>query len=175
MKLDLAVLKEMLSDGKSYSDIARHFNVSRQYVHSLAKSNELERQWKTYESSKQKKLKAFNLSADFYEICSLRFCRKRQNCKHMGIPFELEFTDIYWPTHCPVLGIELDYWGETGKRAENSPSFDKIDPEKGYVKGNVNIISWRANRIKNDGTSLEHIKIAEYIDKCVNKNIDLST
>lgn len=40
-------------------------------------------------------------------------------------------------------------------------SLDRIDPRKGYVKGNVWIISYRANLIKNDGTAEEHEMIAK--------------
>jgi hypothetical protein len=37
-------------------------------------------------------------------------------------------------------------------------TIDKIDPKKGYVKGNVWIISFRANRIKYDA-SLEELAL----------------
>jgi hypothetical protein len=33
------------------------------------------------------------------------------------------------------------------------------------VKGNVEVMSWRANRIKNNGTPEEHRKIANYLEK----------
>jgi hypothetical protein len=46
----------------------------------------------------------------------------------------------------------------------NSPTLDKIDPSKGYVKGNVNVISQRASRLKSDGTAAEHRAIADYMD-----------
>jgi hypothetical protein len=64
---------------------------------------------------------------------------------------------------CPVFGLELDWFAEA--RKENSPSFDRVDPKLGYIKGNVQIISARANRIKNDGTAEEHRLIAAYMDK----------
>jgi hypothetical protein len=47
---------------------------------------------------------------------------------------------------CPVFGFKLE-WNKAGFR-DTSPSIDRIDPTKGYVKGNVQIISWKANRIK---------------------------
>jgi hypothetical protein len=46
---------------------------------------------------------------------------------------------------------------------DNSPSLDRINPEKGYVRGNIAIISYRANRMKADGTADEHRLIAEWI------------
>jgi len=62
--------------------------------------------------------------------------------------------------------MELDWF--TDKVKENSPSLDRIDSKKGYVPGNVMIMSWRANRIKNDGTAAEHKKIAEFLEKIEN-------
>jgi hypothetical protein len=47
---------------------------------------------------------------------------------------------------CPIFGFELQ-WNTSGFR-ENSPSIDRIDSSKGYTKENVQIISWKANRIK---------------------------
>lgn len=79
-----------------------------------------------------------------------------------GIPFDLELSDIAVPTHCPILGIELIV--SKTKRHENSPSLDKIDNTKGYVKGNVRVISWRANRLKGDGTREEHERIAKWME-----------
>jgi hypothetical protein len=49
-----------------------------------------------------------------------------------------------------LLGITLDC--RAPSRSDNLPSIDRIDPSKGYVKGNVWVISWRANRLKSDAT-----------------------
>jgi len=167
-------LTALLEQGLSYTQCGKQLGVSRQRIHQLAETYNLSKIWKKKgnTSLEQKKAK-FNLSDEYFAICSLRFTRKRQNCKAMGIPFELEFQDIFWPTHCPILGMQLDYYGESGFRLENSPSFDKINPKLGYVKGNVQIVSWRANRIKNDGTAEEHRRIAEYLDKHDIKNIPI--
>lgn len=99
-----------------------------------------------------------------YQAMREKFRNKKAhtyNCE-----FTVDFGDISFPTHCPILGIELDYFAENG-RTEASPSFDRIDPSKGYVKNNVAIISWRANRIKNDGTAEEHQKIADFINSAL--------
>lgn len=80
----------------------------------------------------------------------------------MDLPFDITFKDILIPEICPVLGIELIAGGGAG--SDNTPSLDRIIPEKGYVKGNVRIISMRANRIKDNGTAEEHRRIADYID-----------
>lgn len=96
-----------------------------------------------------------------YQEMKAKFRGKKANAKRAGWEFTIDFGEIEFPTHCPILGIELDYFA--AQRAENSVSFDRIDPNKGYVSGNVVIISWRANRIKNDGTADEHQKIADFL------------
>lgn len=76
----------------------------------------------------------------------------RRRAKQQGVPFNLNIEDIRnmeIPERCPYLNIPI-IKGE-GRSSENSPSLDKIIIEKGYVVGNVEFISSRANRLKNDG------------------------
>ncbi len=92
----------------------------------------------------------------------------KRRAKKRGIPFNLTIDDIHVPTHCPVLGIKLVVGtGSTDPRKalikDNSPTIDRIDPHKGYTKGNVQVISWRANRLKGDGSLDEHEKILLYM------------
>lgn len=68
------------------------------------------------------------------------------------------------PKICPVLGIPLEV-NAGGKYSANSPSVDRIDNTKPYQKGNIAIISYKANMIKNIGTAYEHRKIAEWMEK----------
>lgn len=85
----------------------------------------------------------------------------RFRAKKFDIPFDIEWTDIpNIPDTCPVLGIHL---GGAKRRGfcPTSPSLDKIRPSKGYVKGNIRVISHRANQIKSDGTLDELILIGE--------------
>lgn len=96
-----------------------------------------------------------------YQSMRSKFRQKRANAINAGKEWTVEFGDLSFPTHCPVLNIPLNYFAE--KRCESSPSFDRINPSLGYVKGNVAVISWRANRIKNDGSAEEHRLIAEWL------------
>lgn len=77
--------------------------------------------------------------------------RLKFRAKSQGIPFDLDETDIVIPDVCPVLGIAL-VWNQGKGYHPNSPSVDKITPTKGYIKGNVRVISARANLLKNDAT-----------------------
>ena len=68
------------------------------------------------------------------------------------IQFDIDYTDISIPEYCPLLGIKLNKHVGEGKLHDNSPSLDKIIPELGYTKGNVWIISNKANRMKSNAT-----------------------
>ena len=65
-----------------------------------------------------------------------------------NIPFNLTIEDCIIPTNCPVLGIRLTT--NIHSSNFNSPSIDRLVPELGYIKGNTNIISHRANILKHD-------------------------
>lgn len=88
--------------------------------------------------------------------------RLRRRSKALDLPFDLNPADIIIPPVCPALGIPLISSVGTGQRNDNTPSVDRIVPSKGYVKGNILVISLRANRIKNNATLEELVKIAEY-------------
>ena len=87
----------------------------------------------------------------------------RRRAKALGLPYRLAREDVAVPTHCPVLGIELAP-GTGGRAINSSPTLDRIRPELGYVRGNVAIISMRANRIKNDATPAELRRVADWLE-----------
>lgn len=90
----------------------------------------------------------------------------RRRAKRKGIPYDLVHTDLLpLPTHCPVLGIKLAYGPGRGRKLyENraAASLDRIRNEEGYVKGNVIIVSLRANLLKGQATIDELQKIADF-------------
>lgn len=64
---------------------------------------------------------------------------------------------------CPVLGIKMQpNKGAKGNR-DTSPSVDRIRPELGYIKGNIKVISYRANKLRNDATAEELEAVVAYI------------
>lgn len=68
----------------------------------------------------------------------------------MGLEYDLTHDDIVIPDTCPIFDIPLIFDGR--KRTDNSASIDRIDNSKGYVKGNVVVVSYKANRLKSDAT-----------------------
>lgn len=71
----------------------------------------------------------------------------RQRSRERGLPFDLEIDDIVIPELCPILGIPLTY-GDGAPHA-GSPSLDRINGPIGYVRGNVRVVSHKANACKN--------------------------
>lgn len=88
------------------------------------------------------------------------FYGARKRAFALGIPFTIEPTDIAIPAICPVLGIDLTHDGPRDTR----PSLDRRIPALGYVPGNVNVISFRANRIKSDATAAELRRVLAYTE-----------
>jgi hypothetical protein len=91
------------------------------------------------------------------------FTAARVRARDQGVPFDITVDDIVIPEKCPVLGLPLE--SGHGGWADTSPTVDKIIPELGYVPGNIAVISWRANRLKHDGTLEELRAIVEWMDK----------
>lgn len=81
--------------------------------------------------------------------------RSKSRAKKLGIAFNIVASDIVLVEVCPVLGIKIDYdTRQTGYRSD-APSIDRIKPELGYTKGNVRVISARANMLKNNASLAE--------------------
>lgn len=88
----------------------------------------------------------------------------KYRAKSFGLAFDISIEDIRIPQFCPVLGIELGPLGGNG-RNDNAPSIDRINNSKGYIRGNVIIISHRANCLKRDATLLEMQRMADFYTK----------
>lgn len=87
------------------------------------------------------------------------FYGARLRAKARVLEFDLTLEDIVVPEVCPILGISLFREKVRGReKTSNSPSLDRKDPTKGYIKDNVWVISWRANRIKSNAT-LDELKL----------------
>lgn len=97
-------------------------------------------------SIKNKKKKVYGNTEDDRRASQLNTIRLR--AEKAGIPFAITKKDLDWPTHCPILGIELSRGGDRN----TSPSVDRINPDLGYIKGNVRVISKLANTMKSNAT-----------------------
>lgn len=76
----------------------------------------------------------------------------KHRAKALGLPFDLKPEDIVIPSHCPISGKPM-----------TQPSLDRKDNTKGYVRGNVFVISWEMNRLKDKGTIEDFENILRYM------------
>jgi hypothetical protein len=85
----------------------------------------------------------------------------RMRAKEQNLPFDITTEYIYNITPknglCPVLAVPMRI------NTRYTLTIDKIVPEQGYVNGNVQIISLKANQMKNDATPAELLKFTQFI------------
>jgi hypothetical protein len=87
----------------------------------------------------------------------------RRRAKENGKPFSITENDFEIPNTCPILGIPL-FKGDK-VMCRNSPTLDEIIVGKGYVKGNVQILSYKANAMKSDATVKELLTFSAWVQK----------
>ena len=87
----------------------------------------------------------------------------KSRAKKFGLDFTIELKDIVSPEFCPALGIPLKRAVGRGANSDFSPSLDRLIPSLGYVRGNVVVLSKKANQIKNNATVYELEKIAQWL------------
>lgn len=89
--------------------------------------------------------------------------RTKHRAKKLSLPFNLTLDDIIIPAVCPVFGRQFNLDATNSSMKDWSPSIDRIVPNIGYVRGNIQIISMRANAIKRDATLEELESLVRYL------------
>lgn len=92
--------------------------------------------------------------------------RARMRAKKKGLPCDItrDFVLSITPDSCPIFGCTFVFYG--GKVVGNeSPTLDRLDPSKGYVEGNIAVISMKANTIKNAFGSADIAQVARWLEK----------
>lgn len=94
----------------------------------------------------------------------------RSRCKADGVEFgfsSLSECAAYLisiaPLKCPVFGIELRTGA--GAFAPDAPSVDRIRSERGYVRGNLQVMSFKANAMKANASAVELEMFARWVLK----------
>lgn len=155
-KDEIPRIEQMIASGMNVSQIARHYSVTRQRMWQVLSKYGVPTPTRTRKSFLRE------LGKEKHWLDKILRTKSLDGSVRQAI---LESTEC--PTLCPMLGIELNYDGigrESGwTRNDDSPSLDRIDSSRPYEVGNVHVISWRANRIKNDSTPTELMRIAKYM------------
>lgn len=156
-KKEIPFIKEMISEDYRVDDIAFLYGVNRSLIY---------RTLINFDVETGRRLKPNFLRGKSSEFKWLsRMLTNKGFSKNDRLHI---LNTIKIPKFCPVLGIKLDY-ENTVQKKDNSPSIDRINSNNPYTIENIHIISDRANRIKNDATPEELIKIANYFGELAKK------
>jgi hypothetical protein len=85
-----------------------------------------------------------------------------RRAKAKKLDFDIEPSDLIIPECCPILKFKLAEYTDKDRR-DLRPSVDRIDSSKGYIKGNIAVISGKANRMKQDATIEDLEAILKYM------------
>lgn len=95
--------------------------------------------------------------------------RAKSRSQFLKVPFDLtpEYLESIWTGVCPVLDVPISFT-ESDRSDEFTAELDRFIPELGYVKGNVNFLSRKINRLKNSATSKELEQLIHWMKKYEN-------
>lgn len=146
-------IKQLISQNLTDKEISEILNISRRRISYIRECFNLNPAFKHRNyKSKEDRIKG-------YMIRNIKFSAKRRN-----LDFNLDFTDIILPKYCPLLNIELNYNNQINHKLLNlgedyinlgfndnsKATIDRIDNSKGYIKGNIIVLSRIANAMKNE-------------------------
>ncbi len=89
--------------------------------------------------------------------------KRRANVNNLPYDIDIDYLRSICVDSCPIMKKKLKYGkGELGKY---SASLDRIIPELGYIKGNVQVVSNIANMMKSNASEEELELFSEWIKK----------
>jgi len=112
----------------------------------------------------QKKYYNANIEKDLF-----RKAKYRANSKNLDFNITIDDIKNIMVDICPLLNIKMQI--NEGHQKYNSFTLDRINCEKGYVKNNIQIISNKANKSKNNSTIEEYEKIVKNLNKIIKNGI----
>jgi len=134
--INLEKIKILHDEGKTFSDISKILNIPHSSVAEYAHSLKLKPNWT--------KRSYFN---ELDRIKGYMIRNSKHSAKRRNLKFNIEYTDIILPKKCPLLEKPLNYKGNF--QDPYYPTLDRIDNTKGYIKGNIMVLSRLANSMKN--------------------------
>lgn len=152
--------------------VARHLKPERkaymkQYLKEYCKSKDQRNKKREYQRAQSNdKLTEYRKHYILKHPISRLITIAKQRAKKRNIIFTLTKSDVVWNDICPILNIKLEFHFGSGPGGKpNSPSLDRIDPTRGYVPGNVQVISLLANQMKSTANKEQLISFAKWIIK----------
>ena len=92
--------------------------------------------------------------------------KAKERAKRKNVPFNITtaYVASIMGDNCPIFGEPFVLFG-TKTGVDMTPNIDRIDPKKGYVEGNIAVISAKANRIKSSYQSKDLYKVAQWLEQ----------
>ena len=100
----------------------------------------------------------------------LKAAKVRAKKAKLFFDLTVEYLLSIAPNTCPVLGVSLGWCERNGSTKAHSPSLDRIVPEIGYVEGNVQWVSHKANTMKQNATFEELHQFADWVKETIPKS-----
>jgi hypothetical protein len=116
-------------------------------------------------SDKGKKAKRdWRLKNPTHAWASTATTNAKRRAAEKGVPFDLisEYVETLVVDRCPVLGIALVYTPDSAQGPDRA-ALDRMIPELGYVRGNVQVLASRANMMKSDASPEELLLFANWV------------
>lgn len=155
---------DRLNYQRAYSAANRQRINERQREYRVENKERFDEYRRTYYSNpevikrvREQSRKYWRQSWSKYKLSALRNRAKRE-----GMDFDLDESDLTLPEFCPVFGIPLII--SDSKLSANSPSVDRIDNSRGYVKGNIVVVSHKANSMKRAANLAEMRQLADFYE-----------
>jgi len=159
--------------GKSKSDVSvynqNYYKKNREVIRARAKKHYEENKEKILKRERDKRREDIEGYREYQREKRRKnslpyvLSQKKSTAKEKSIEFNLEVEDIIIPEFCPILGVKLAGPYEEPKENEDKYNIDRIDPNKGYTKDNIWVISRKANMIKTNATPEEIFKVGLYL------------
>lgn len=103
-----------------------------------------------------------------YGLQCAMWSRAKYRAKKCRVPFDIVPEDIIIPEYDPI-GVRLKV--NKGGHQDNSASLDRVKPEIGYVNGNIQVVSYLYNRIKNNKDGKTLIDIGTHVEYLNGNNV----
>ncbi len=166
-----AQIVKLAKEGMKLSEIGDRYNIRKSTVHrilgdikpKIIRQKQIEEviNKKYYSRYGMDKEERNSMPSAVKTKLSRILANSRARAKKKNMEHNIQLKDLYdlYDGICPVLGIPYEDGGDY------VVSIDRIYSDQGYVKGNIILMSWRANRIKFNATKQELTQLLNFLDK----------